>query len=336
MLRTVLLALALAALSGGLAAAETPVIELVDPAVLRDNTAHACDSGRSYTIAYSHSVSEAAFVRRLRGFADARAAELGCVTVMHDNTQGNNLEAQINAVQGWITVGVDAIVVTPIDEGALKPLQTQAQQKGIKWLTYVSPMDGADGFVGFDHSQSGKLIAQAAIDWARANGVEGAKALVTTLTGLPSVSPRWTEVERLFAEANISIVAMQDSADQASGLTIAEAVLRQHPDLSIIIGLNDDSALGANRAVVMAGKDPAKFFVGGQDGAYEALVEINKGGSYRASSALMVSDLGHNIVNLALNAINGTGPSFAYTPTVLASKADQALLDRLIANFTEN
>ncbi len=336
MFRAVLFALALVALSGGLAAAESPAIELVDPAVIRETSSTACEGGKSYTIAYSHSVSEAAFVRRLRNFADNRAAELGCVTMMHDNTQGNNLEAQINAVQGWITVGVDAIVVTPIDEGALKPLQTQAQQKGIKWLTYVSPMEGADGFVGFDHAQSGQLIAQAAIDWARANGIEGAKALVTTLTGLPSVSPRWTEVERLFADAGISIVATQDSADQASGLTIAEAVLRQHPDLSIIIGLNDDSALGANRAVAMAGKDPAKFFVGGQDGASEALVEINKGGSYRASSALVVSDLGQNIVNLALNAITGAGPSFAYTPTVLASKANQVLLDQLIANFPDN
>ncbi|SED63864.1 sugar ABC transporter substrate-binding protein [Rhodobacter sp. 24-YEA-8] len=343
--RQLLFAISLLALSAGLsvtpARAETAsphgvaAVELVEISLLRETTANACAGGKTYTIAYSHSVSEAAFVRRLRGFADARAAELGCVEVMHDNTQANNLEAQINAVQGWITIGVDAIIVTPIDENALKPLQAQAQQKGIRWLTYVSPMAGADGFVGFDHAQSGQLIAQAAIDWTKANGITDAKALVTTLTGLPSVAPRWTEVERRFAEAGITIVAMQDSADQASGLTIAEAVLRQHPDLNIIIGLNDDAALGANRAIVMAGKDPAGLFVGGQDGSYEALVEIDKGGSYRASSALMVSDLGQNIVNLALNAINASGPSFAYTPTVLASKADQELLDQLLANFTD-
>jgi ABC-type sugar transport system substrate-binding protein len=334
-IRNVFFASALVTFFCGAAMAQSSTIEMVDPAVLRETSSTACDGGKSYTIAYSHSVSEAAFVRRLRDFADARAAELGCVTVMHDNTQANNLETQINAVQGWINLGVNAIVVTPIDEAALKPLQKQAQQKGIKWLTYVSPMEGADGFVGFDHAQSGQLIAQAAIDWVKANGNGEAKALVTTLTGLPSVSARWTEVERLFADAGITIVSMQDSADQASGLTIAEAVLRQHPDLNIIIGLNDDSALGANRAVVMAGKDPSKFFVGGQDGSYEALIEINKGATYRASSALMVNDLGHNIVNLALNAITGAGPSFAYTPTVLASKKDQALLDKLIANFAD-
>ena len=29
----------------------------------------------------------------------ARAAELGCVTMLHDNTQANNLEQQVDAVQ---------------------------------------------------------------------------------------------------------------------------------------------------------------------------------------------------------------------------------------------
>jgi hypothetical protein len=38
------------------------------------------------------------------------------------------------------------------------------------------------------------------------------------------------------------------------------------------------------------------------------------------------------IVDQALNAIAGTGPTVVETPTVLASKSDQALLDKLIKN----
>lgn len=293
----------------------------------------ACASGKRFKIAYSHSVSEAAIVKQVRHFADKRAAELGCVTVLHDNTQANNLEQQINAVQGWITLGVDAIVVTPIDESALKPFQKQAQAQHIKWLTYLGRMDGSDGYVGFDHAQSGQIIGKAAVDWVKANKIQHPKALVTTLTGLPSISPRWTEVEKLFAQAGIEIVAKQDSADQASGLTITETVLKQHPDLSIVVGLNDDAAVGANRAVTVAGISPDKFFIGGQDGSFEGLTAVNEGKAYKASAAILINDLGASIVDLALNAITGNGPSFAYTPTVLASKADQALLDKLIANY---
>lgn len=322
-------------LSVGAAFAET------DPAKatleeIRAGGQKACDDGGEFTVAYSHSVSEAAIVRQVRHFADVRAEELGCVTMMHDNTQANNLEQQINAVQGWITLGVDAIVVTPIDENALKPFQQQAQANGIKWLTYLGTMEGSDGYVGFDHAQSGQLIGNAAVDWVKANNIEAPKALITTLTGLQSLKPRWTEVERIFTEAGIEVVAMQDAGDQATGMTVTETVLRQHPDLDIVIGLNDDAAVGANRAVTIAGIDPAAFFVGGQDGSHEGIAAVNEGGAYKGSAAILINELGANVVDLALNSVTGNGPSFAYTPTVLASKADQAQLDMLLSNYDSN
>ncbi len=302
---------------------------------IRSAADQACEAGKSYKIAYSHSVSEVAIVKQVRRFADQRAASLGCVTVLHDNTQANNLEQQINAIQGWITLGVDAIVVLPIESTALQPLQKQAQEKGIKWLTYLGRMDNSDGFVGFDHAQSGKMIAQAAVDWVKANKVADPKALVTSLTALPSLAPRWTEVSRIFTENGIKVVATQDAADQTNGLRVAETVLLQHPGLDIIIGMADDAAVGALRAIRLAGANPKTMFVGGQDGSLEGLSAVNDGGAYRASAAILINELGANIVDLALNSIRGEGPSSAYTPTVLATKADQALLDELLSNYSE-
>ncbi len=295
----------------------------------------ACATGRNFRIAFSHSISEAAIVKAVRRFADVRAAELGCVTMLHDNTQANNVEQQIDAVKAWVTQGVDAIVVTPIDERALKPLQLEAQKKGIKWLTYLGKMDQSDGYVSFSHSQSGQIVANAAVKWVKDNQIKEPIALVTTLNGLPSLSPRWTEVERIFAANGIRIVATndQESADQTSGLKAAETALKQHPNLSIIIGLNDESALGALQAVERAGIAPTKIFVAGQDGLQEGLAAVNQGGAYKASAAILINELGANIVDQALNAIAGTGPTVVETPTVLASKSDQPLLDKLIENY---
>lgn len=326
----------LAALAGAMGVASWAVAQDISSVTMEEVRAAAdtaCEGGKTYKIAYSHSVSEAAIVKQVRRFADERAAELGCVEVLHDNTQANNLEQQLNAVQGWITLGVNAIVVTPIDPQALAPLQKQAQDAGIKWLTYLGEMDSSDGFVGFNHSQSGQLVADAAVAWAKANNVENPEALVTTLTGLPLLSPRWTEVERIFKENGITIVSMQDSADEASGLKVAETVITQNPGLDIIIGLNDNSAVGAYRAVKVAGMDETKMFIAGQDGDPSGLAAVNEGGAYRGSAAIQINTLGANIVNQALNAINGNGPTSAYTPTVWASKDDQALLDQLLANY---
>ncbi|MEH6442718.1 MAG: sugar ABC transporter substrate-binding protein [Oceanospirillaceae bacterium] len=302
---------------------------------IRAAAAGACEGGKTYQIAYSHSVSEVAIVKQVRRFADQRAAQLGCVSVLHDNTQANNLEQQINAIQGWITLGVDAIVVLPIESTALQPLQRKAQAKGIKWLTYLGTMDGSDGFVGFDHAQSAKIIAQAAVDWVKANKVADAKALVTSLTALPSLAPRWTEVTRILTENGITVVASQDAADQTNGLRVAETVLLQHPGLDIIIGMADDAAVGALRAIKLAGANPELMFVGGQDGSLEGLSAVNDGGAYRASAAILINELGANIIDLALNSIRDKGPSSAYTPTVLATKANQSLLEKLLANYSK-
>ena len=295
----------------------------------------ACATGRTFRIAFSHSLSEAAIVKAVRRFADVRAAELGCVTMLHDNTQANNLEQQVEAVKAWVTQGVDAIVVTPIDERALKPLQLEAQKKGIKWLTYLGTMDQSDGYVSFNHSQSGQIVANAAVKWVKDNQIKDPIALVTTLNGLPSLSPRWTEVDRIFAANGIRIVAKidQEAADQASGLKATETALKKHPNLSIVIGLNDESALGALQAVERADIAPNKIFVAGQDGLQEGLNAVNQGGAYKASAAILVNELGANIVDQALNAVAGTGPTVVETPTVLASKSDQALLDKLIKNY---
>ncbi|KIC08547.1 hypothetical protein RA19_18960 [Leisingera sp. ANG-M1] len=325
------LALAIGLAAGTLAQADE--VKEVTIKQIREAAADACAGGQTYQVAYSHSVSEVAIVKQVRRFADERAAQLGCVTVLHDNTQANNLEQQINAIQGWITLGVDAIVVLPIEPTALQPLQRQAQAQGIRWLTYLGKMDGSDGFVGFDHAQSGQIVAQAAVDWAKENGVTDAKALVTTLTPLPSLAPRWTEVIRIFSENGIEVVSEQDAADQTNGLRVAETVLQQHPDLDIIIGMADDAAVGAMRAIKLADADADAMFVGGQDGSLEGLSAVNEGGAYRASAAILINELGANIVDLALNAVREKGPSFAYTPTVLASKADQPLLNFLLSNY---
>jgi len=317
----------------------TPVLaqsDIVQATVeqIRAGGAQACADGKKYTIAYDHSTSEAAIVKQVKYFASQRAEQLGCVTMMYGNTMYGNLEQQINALLGWITLGIDAIVITPIDENALKPLQRQAQAKGIKWLTYLGEMEDSEGYVGFNHTQSGQMLSQAAVDWVRANQVQNAKAFLTTLTALPSLAPRWIEAERILTEAGIQVVGLQESGDQTSGMTVTETILRQHPDLSIVLGANDDAAVGAYRAAKIAGKtDPKTFFIGGHDGSFEGLTAVNEGGVYQASAAILINDLGANIVDLALNAITGKGPSFGYTPAVLATKANQAQLDALLKNY---
>lgn len=296
-------------------------------------TAAEVECEKEYTIAFSHIVSEAVVVKAVRAFADQRAAELGCITMLHDNTSGQNLEAQTAALDTWINQGVDAIVLLPVDAASVAPYKERADAAGIAMSTYAFPIEGYCGNAGFDATVSGEIVADAAIAWAKEaypNG--GAKALVSSLSALPLLAPRWEVPIKKFEEAGIEVVAVQDGADIAGGLEITETTLQAHPDLAIVIGLNDDFAVGAYQAFKNANKDPEKVFIAGQDGSLEGLEAIKEGKHYKATSAILLDKLGASIVDLSVACITGQGETNIDTPAKLVT-IDEGGLDELIASF---
>ncbi|MFC5677942.1 sugar ABC transporter substrate-binding protein [Aeromicrobium endophyticum] len=299
-----------------------------------DSSGSSADCAKEYTIGFSHPVGEAAFVKALKLNIEKKAKENGCVDVLMDNTQANDLGSQRSTIETWVTQGVDAIVVFPVDASSIATLQKSAQEKGIKWLTYASPAKGADGYTGFDNVQSGKLIGEAAASFIETNQVAGkVTAAVTTLEALPDVKGRWEEPIKAITDAGVKVVSKQDCADQACGLEKTESLLRQYPDLRIFVGLNDDAALGAAKAFKNAGIDPAEVFIGGQDGALEALEAVKAGGSYKISAAIDMIDLAGDIVDNSVNAVDGEGETETQAAVVPATLDDPAKLDALIAQL---
>lgn len=290
--------------------------------------------GKTYKIAFSHSVSEAVVVKAVRNYADQRATELGCVEMIQGNTTGNNLEQQTAEVTSWINQGVDAIVMLPIDTAATQKLIEQAHAKNIKVLTYAFPVEGADGLTGFDATVSGKACGDAAAAFIKENFPNGgAEALVGTLTSMPLLKPRWEEAIKAIEAAGGKVVAQQEGAEEAGGLQVTETTLQAYPNLSIVIGLNDGMAVGAMKAFEKAGKDPAKSFICGQDGALEGLMAIKEGKWYKGSAAILIDQLGASIVDMSLNAINGKQPTEVMVPAEYISLAQEDKLDKLIAAY---
>lgn len=307
--------------------------EVEEESVSSQETETTDECEEEYEIAFSHNVSEAVVVKAVRAFADERAAELGCITMLHDNTTNQNLEQQLSAIDTWINQGVDAIVVLPVDAASLAPYKERADAAGIPMSTYAFPIEGYCGNAGFDATVSGTIAADAAIAWAEENFPDGgAKALISSLSALPLLAPRWEIPIEKFAEAGIEVVAVQDGADIASGLEITETTLQAHPDLSIVIGMNDDFAVGAYQAFQNAGKDPEKSFIAGQDGSLEGLEAIKEGQHYKASSAILLDELGASIVDLSLACITGEGETDIDTPAKLVT-VDEGGLDELIESF---
>ncbi|MGB3644974.1 MAG: sugar ABC transporter substrate-binding protein [Mesorhizobium sp.] len=296
-------------------------------------SAQACE--KTYTIGYSHPVSEAKAVQAVAKYAQTRADEVGCVKLLLDATTNLNLQTQRAAVENWILQGVDAIVIRPVDPTAFTQLQREAQAKGIKWLTYTKPMKDQDGSVGWDTDKAGELIAEDLTKWAKDHlPAGGASAAVTELTIESSLAGQWEIPEAALKKLGIPVVLAQDCADQECGLAMAETALREHPDLRVFIGgSTDDPGVGAARAFQNAGIDPNDVYIGGMDGSEQALVEVKKGTYYKATAAIRLDLLGYSIIDAALNAVKGTGETNILSPNQLATTRDAEQLDQLIDQY---
>lgn len=304
--------------------------------LIAPSTASAQECEKTYTIGYSHPVSEAKAVQAVAKYAERRAKEVGCVELLIDATTNLNLQTQRAAVENWLLQGVDAIVIRPVDPTAFIRLQQEAQGKGIKWLTYTKPMEGQDGSVGWNTDKAGELIAAHVKQWAAENLPDGASsaAAVTELSIEPSLKGQWELPSAALQELKIPIVLAQDCADQECGLAMAETALRENPNLRIFIaGSTDDPGVGAARAFQNAGIDPSEVYIGGMDGSEQALVEIKKGTYYKATAAIRLDLLGYSIVDAALNAITGKGQTDIVSPNELATVADMDALNALIGVY---
>ena len=89
---------------------------------------------------------------------------------------------------------------------------------------------------------------------------------------------------------------------------MTKATLTAHPDLSVVIGLNDDGILGAVQAFEQAGKDPTKVFLSGNDGTREALEAIQAGGYLTGTAALSIDAITKAVVDLNIQLINKRPP----------------------------
>ncbi len=288
---------------------------------------------KQYVIAFSHAVSELLVVKAVRAYADARASKIGGVELLHGDTRHGDLAQQLAEVSAWIDQGVDAIVVMPIDATALQPLVDRAHAKGIRLLSYAFPLPGSDGEAGFDSVVSGRVCGAAAADFIRERfPAGGAQALVGGLASTPLFAPRWLEPIQAIEAAGGTVVVIGEGATIETGRTETEKALRTHPDLSIVIGINDEFAVGAAQAFEAAGKDPARSFICGQDGAPDGLREIARGRHYKGTAAILLDQLGAAIVDMAINAIEGR-PATISIPAEYVSLADAARLSVLIAAF---
>jgi len=226
-------------------------------------------------------------------------------SVLLDETKAGNIQEQTSTIETWITQGINAMTVFPTEPSAYEAIAKRATSEGIIWTTYQEEMAEGAGGATFPSKNSGEVAGKAAVKWINAND-PNAEVLILNIEGAPSLEERTTIPEEMIKqETSATIVAKQAATEQAQALQVTEDVLQAHPDVSVVIGYTDDSALGAAEAFRKNGsKKQSEVYVIGEDGTEDALKALLDPKSYfRATAALDLQNLANETVNVAAEAL---------------------------------
>lgn len=284
-------------------------------------------------IAFSFGYTDVPIYGPLQRAAEALASERG-YTLLTDSARAD-LDAQVSALESYIQRGVAAMTVLPLDPTAIEAIASRAREAGVLFITYSLDLENQDGSVLFPPDVSGQVLADHLLEWLQANSPDGAEVLLLNNRPQAIGDLRLAPVKEALAGTNARIVAEQDANEPTTGLRVTEDVLRANPNLNVVIGMNDDGALGAVQAFRNTNKDPSTVYIGGQDGSQQALEAIKEGGFFKATAALDLAEVGRAVVGLPADIIEGKEPkgtSVELLP-VLASADTPEVIDKLLKSF---
>jgi ribose transport system substrate-binding protein len=211
-----------------------------------------------------------------------------------------DLNKQLSDVQDFVTKGVSAIIISPVDSKGVKGAVLQAQKAHIPVITVDIAATGVDvnSHVATDNKaggvKAGELMGKVL------NG-KGTVAIIDYPT-VQSVIDRTTGFkEALKAFPDIKIVADQPGVTRAEAMAAAQNILQANSDLSGIFGFGDDAALAALAAAKSAHNENVKII--GFDGMEEARNAVDKNPQFVAVIRQYPDQMGALAVDTALKVL---------------------------------
>ena len=187
---------------------------------------------------------------------------------------------QTDQVQSFISAGVDAIIVDPVDSASTPALTRLAQQARIP-LVYVNRTPGDKTlppgvvFVGSDERESGTLQMEAL---AKQAGYRGRVAIMIGNLSDAGALQRTRDVEQVVAKYPGMKVVLKQTANYArnEGMDLMLSWLSNGEDIDIVAANNDEMAIGATMAIAQA-KPKKTILVGGIDATPDGLKALASG-----------------------------------------------------------
>ncbi|MBM3295172.1 MAG: substrate-binding domain-containing protein [Candidatus Aminicenantes bacterium] len=192
------------------------------------------------------------FWKAIHAGALTAARELGAEVIWKGPLREDDRNEQVQIVETLTNAGVDAIVLTPMDDKALVRPVVEAKRLGIPTVIYNTPLDGNHhiAFVCTDNYQGGVLAARL---MGELLGGRGKAILIRVSEG---VIGTWNREEGFLAALKSEFPDVQVlSQNRYAGVTTesayqtAENLLARFGDVEAIFTANESSTFGCLRAL---------------------------------------------------------------------------------------
>jgi ribose transport system substrate-binding protein len=234
------------------------------------------------------------------------AKELGVTIHWQGPLKEDDRQVQIQTVQNFISRGVDAIALAPLDSRSLIPSVKTARNRHIPVIIFDSDLgsDEHESFVATDNIEGGRMSAKRL---AEVMGGKGKVILLRYAEGSASTTNR----EEGFLQGMKQFGNEMElvSSNQYAGVTIEKALqvaqnlLNRYPDVGGVFCPNETSAQAMLRALQMANKAGKVKLIGFD--ANETLVKALQKGEIHGLALQDPFNMGYLAVVTATQAIRG-------------------------------
>jgi rhamnose transport system substrate-binding protein len=238
--------------------------------------------------------------------AQEAAKELGNVEVIYTGPTSTTAEGQIEVINALIAQRVDAIAISANDPDALVPALKRAAQRGVKVISWDSGV-AKDGRIVHLNPSSNALIGNMCVKLA-ADVAGPGPAEVAILSATPTATNQniWIEemkkvLPKYPSLKLVTTVYGDDLADKSYRET--QALLKQYPNLKVIIAPTSVGIVAAAKAIEDAGQS-GKIFVTGLGLPSELAGHVEKG-TVKSFAIWNPIDLGYSAAQIAVRLVRG-------------------------------
>lgn len=263
---------------------------------------------------------QADFFNQIKLGVEGYAGKLGIEVIVVDAK--NDTATQVSQVQDLMTQGIDAFIYIPAGAAAAAVPTRLARAEGIPVINVDRTPDGAPGdtFIGGEGVNSAYEVCSHIIGLADG---KGKMAIIHGQKGTTPEVDRFNGCKRAIDEnPGVELVAQQWSQQWSpdEGFSIAQNMLQANADINLIFGQADGLAMGAAKAVDVAGLSD-KVVIGGYDGDGAALEYLSKcEGPFVVTATQSTQSMGVLAVNSAIAvAHDASVPARQITDAVLTT-----------------